>query len=347
MVLNARHCRRRRRRCRAGAAALAASFLALAAGCALVELLGVGGGPKRFRHDLHAAQGIECASCHTTYAGAEDAGMPSYGVCLACHGPGPDRDPYPYERELQSHAPEEVFASSGAAADLAFSHARHHAEDVACDACHGAVSESSALSEDARSPSPEGCTDCHRERGVNADCSVCHETLARDKAPPSHEDPRGAWMRLHGAESRSPGRGHVENCELCHARRDCDGCHHVEKPQDHSEFFRRRAHGLQVGFDRERCDTCHEESFCVRCHRQTRPMSHVAGFGGSTSNHCLSCHEPLGGASCSVCHRGAPNHLAATPIPPPPHPNATSDCRLCHLRPPHADDGLDCTRCHR
>jgi hypothetical protein len=89
----------------------------------------------------------------------------------------------------------------------------------------------------------------------------------------------------------------------------------------------------------------------VRCHESTAPRSHFAGsWGGSTSNHCVRCHEPLGAlesSRCSVCHRSTPSHLTATRIPGPPHPAANADCYRCHLRPPHADNRMPCTVCHR
>ncbi len=141
---------------------------------------------------------------------------------------------------------------------------------------------------------------------------------------------------------------HQENCSLWDSQGYCDSCHQVEKPQDHTELFRQVGHGLRVGIERERCMTCHQENFCVRCHEDTQPRNHFTGaWGGQISNHCLRCHEPIGESRCSVCHRGAPSHLGATPIPPPPHPSAASNCYQCHLRPPHADNRMPCTVCHK
>jgi hypothetical protein len=268
--------------------------------------------------------------------------MPTYNVCFACHGGTEKRDFYPYELELQKHSPEVAFEARPRFHDLRFSHAVHFERNVPCADCHRELDDP-----ETRVTSVDFCAGCHREEGVGSNCAICHEETRKTTRPPSHEGP--AWMRIHGRSvAQGLGLAHPENCNLCHSKGYCDNCHHVEKPRDHTEFFRQRGHGIRAGIERERCMACHEENFCVRCHRDTKPRDHfTAVWGGRISNHCLRCHEPLGESRCSVCHRGTPSHLEATPIPPPPHPSAASNCYTCHLRPPHADNGEPCTFCHR
>lgn len=273
--------------------------------------------------------------------------MPTWGSCLPCHGQTEFRESYAFEREIQSYDPATTFEAAARVFDLKFSHATHRQEglELECSECHVELDTVMRTSL-TRGPSPETCRECHDEYGVPSDCSLCHETLRPDVMPPSHSS--STWKRTHGQlAEQGQTHGHEENCSLCHAQSDCDGCHQVEKPADHTQFFRIRGHGFQVSINRDRCAACHLESFCIRCHQETVPRSHNALWGGRQSNHCLRCHEGLGETGCSVCHTGTPSHLLATPIPPPPHPRATSDCRRCHLRPPHADNGMDCTYCHR
>jgi hypothetical protein len=321
---------------RAAVAGLAA--VAVAGGCRFVSMLR---SPGAFDHSRHAAKGITCDACHGDDESQPIAGMPSNRECLACHGRSELREPYAYELEIQREDPRRSFAAPERHFDLKFSHAVHRGSAAGCGVCH----ESEPAH---RAPARAGaCEDCHRREGIASDCVVCHEQTTRSTAPTSHQ--AAGWLRAHGRDSSRPlSAAHGEGCRLCHSQSSCDGCHRVLKPSDHTEFFRLRGHGLSASIQRERCAACHQEDSCVRCHQETRPRSHFrATWAGRTSSHCLSCHEPLGDASCFVCHRAAPSHARATPIPPPPHPSALSDCRRCHLRPPHADNGGSCTVCHR
>lgn len=309
-------------------------------GCGIFRMARTGS----FSHAAHAAQEIECDACHYDQD-AGGMGMPAYRTCLPCHGPSDIRDSYPYEKRIQEQDPDLAFRSGRLAPDLKFSHETHAREGIDCFRCHGEPDSPPAPFEP-RMPEPGTCQDCHRERGLNSECSHCHGDIRRDAPPPSHRP--GTWIRTHGRTvAFGLNTGHQEGCILCHSRNDCDECHQVEKPADHTEFFRLRGHGLQVSISRERCSACHQQSFCIRCHENTRPRSHMGLWGGSRSNHCLYCHESLGGTGCSVCHEAAPGHDQATAVPPPPHPGPTSDCRHCHLRPPHADNGGSCILCHR
>ena len=318
----------------------------LALGCGIF-------GPARlpvFNHAAHSAKGITCGACHQDYGQnheeASAAGMPTYGTCLACHGPAPDRTPYPFEAEIQGHAPGEAFAATARYDDLRFSHAVHARQSVPCAECHADPDSRRVLG--VEPPTHAGrCESCHRERKISAECSVCHLTMRRDLPPPSHA--QAAWPRTHG---RAPAHAwdtvHERSCALCHSKGYCDDCHKVEKPMSHTEFFRQRGHGIAVGIQREPCMACHQQVFCIRCHNEVEPRSHFsASWGGTTSQHCISCHD-LAQSRCSVCHKSTPSHAQATPIPPPPHPTAAANCYNCHLQPPHADNRVTpCTTCHR
>jgi len=322
--------------------AIAAALFAILGGCSLFPT-----GPKAFRHADHSARGITCDACHNASTADGVASMPSYGICQACHGATEARASYAYEQEIQTKAPALAFEAAPRYDDLKFSHAAHLARGIECSACHGGIASAGVRIPSASvAVAPETCASCHARSGVADDCAICHKERRRDVPPPTH---RNTWIRLHGREvSHGMPRGHTESCELCHSRGDCDSCHQVEKPLSHTEFFRQRGHGLQVEIERETCTVCHQETFCVRCHQETQPRDHFSGaWGGSQSNHCISCHEPIRDARCFVCHRSTPSHLQATRIPPPPHPNATANCYQCHLRPPHADNHMPCVECHR
>jgi hypothetical protein len=100
--------------------------------------------------------------------------------------------------------------------------------------------------------------------------------------------------------------------------------------------------------DRDNCAACHRSDSCDRCHQETLPRNHTGMWGGTVSNHCLTCHFPLQAEACSTCHKATPSHLA-TPKPsvPPHHP--AMNCRQCHgvtASLPHAEKGDNCNLCH-
>lgn len=323
---------------------LLVALVLLAVGCALFS--------RRehvppFSHVAHTAAGATCDGCHEDYEYGAYAGMPTYEMCLACHGPMSDRAPYPYEVEIQKHAPEERWQPQGEYRDLKFAHVIHNEAGVDCESCHGDVGTSEAVRRRHLSSAPI-CVGCHETWSLAGDCSTCHQTIRKDAAPRTHGGT--AWRRTHGRYPMDGygDRGHAENCTLCHTQASCDRCHRWERPEDHTEYFRIRGHGAYVSLDRDRCMVCHQESYCIRCHSEMAPRSHYSGsWGGLRSNHCLQCHPELSDSGCSVCHRSTPSHSQAPPIPPPPHPPASSDCYQCHLTPPHADNGMPCTSCHR
>jgi hypothetical protein len=322
---------------------VAAAILAGFIGCALFSVR-----PERsgFSHRVHTEKGLTCDACHYGYEADAEAGMPTYKTCLACHGAKEERPSYPFELEIQKHAAEETFVAGARYYDLKFSHAVHYRRSVFCESCHDGIDMADAVSPSDRPAAPD-CVACHLREGIGTVCSLCHEHLSRDTRPPSHE--RSTWHHDHGRDPASVAmRGHQDSCTLCHLQSFCNRCHQIEKPRDHTEYWRIQGHGIAVGIERERCMVCHQENYCIRCHRETRPRSHaMASWGGRQSNHCLACHEPLGSAECSVCHQGTPDHAAAPPIPGPPHPLSSANCYQCHLRPPHADNGSPCTGCHR
>ena len=328
-----------------GLAIIAAAAFLAAAGCGLFS-------PREeglvFNHKVHAEKGMACDSCHEGYEDQPSAGMPTFEVCLTCHGPKADKAPPLFELEIQKHSPEDSFVSGAKYYDLKFSHALHQEKQVECSECHGDVGQATRVTADHR-PGAEMCLGCHSKRGLSMECAVCHGQLRKEVAPRTHGG--AAWMRTHGRDPVDGymDRGHgVENCSLCHSQSSCDGCHRFEKPQDHTQFFRLKGHGAVASMERERCQACHQENFCVRCHSENAPRSHFAGsWGGSQSQHCLSCHLDISDSGCFVCHKGAPSHRQATRIPGPPHPAPGADCYSCHLRPPHADNGSPCTACHK
>ena len=330
------------------------------AACVLVAPSGdlgpatVPGRPGVFPHDVHLGGDLEleCVMCHL---GAEDedaAGMPTLEGCMLCHDEDTDADKPPSRTPagfvLEGEEEPRWTQATKPSVPLAFSHAVHYDADVSCQECHSGVEESSAVELSWR-VSMDRCIECHDERAVpDRGCEVCHPGVDESWAPDTHATD---WIALHGRMvgfQDLPATPVGGRCELCHQENECNSCHARMEPADHTEPWRRRAHGFSASLDRDRCAACHKEDSCVRCHTQTRPLSHGGAWGGASSAHCLSCHLPLGSDdSCYTCHRSDRSHRSAPRRPPPPHPGPAADCLACHTPLPHFDNGQSCNFCHR
>jgi len=188
----------------------------------------------------------------------------------------------------------------------------------------------------------------HPVVGKSADCSECHEgkNYSISKKPDWHD---AVFSKEHGKQIRRFGMRTDSNCMVCHTQTQCTDCHMQEKPRSHTEFFKLKGHGLEVGLDRSRCMTCHKVDFCEKCHMETKPMSHTAAWGSPSNRHCLDCHYPIssaGGEGCRVCHASTPSHTTQPMQPANSLHLPGANCRSCHFPLRHIDNGMACTICH-
>ncbi len=138
--------------------------------------------PVPFPHDIHAGTNqIPCLYCHSSADVSVDAGIPAMEVCAGCHIPGGvpmvaadsagvrtltrywnagRRIPWVRIHDLPDHAH--------------FPHMIHvNAEDLECQECHGDVQAMEVI-ELQQDLTMGWCLECHREREVRTDCTVCH-----------------------------------------------------------------------------------------------------------------------------------------------------------------------------
>jgi len=334
---------------------LALVFLAVAyvpACQAVYWLLSSGPSGPTFPHATHIEQGLECTQCHP---GAEEkarAGFPeNTNACMLCHTEIDAKKP-PEERIsafLVDGKPRWLLRPDHYAGDVRFDHSKHYDADVECESCHiSQVGEGEGKDIRIHGGKRE-CLACHETKTKRGkDCSVCHKRMRKDEPPPSHS---ATWIVLHGRFSREQIAGLGQTtCAQCHNESTCTHCHHEQKPSSHTNMWRRRGHGLAASIDRSKCATCHRPDFCNRCHSSTRPMSHRGAFGAPLNRHCVTCHLPPIGLSCSTCHRSLPVHPAGPPRPGnAAHQTASSptDCLNCHLVLKHGNPGGNCLQCHR
>lgn len=327
--------------CRRSGVVLAAVLLA---GCALFSVFG-GERPLAFSHAIHAKEGLECGDCHIDWETEDAPGMPAKPACDLCHD-AIDADKPP-ERKIDVLFDGNVFRAQRVSRldpEIVFSHRQHATKPIECAECHRGIAQNDVVDAGLALRMAD-CQSCHQQQSVANECATCHRMLDVGVMPNSH---LFQWKLLHGQAVRAHGTATVDNCSLCHTESSCRDCHQVELPENHTNYFRRRGHGIVARMDRQNCAACHRSDSCDTCHQHTRPITHRGSFGGTVSTHCLSCHFPVRSSSCGTCHRETPSHAMATPLPP--GHSTAMNCRLCHGagQPlPHVDKGDDCTICHR
>lgn len=143
-------------------------------------------GPRQpifFRHDRHAGQlKMQCQYCHYTVAVSPEPGIPSVQTCMGCHlvVGGSDSAQRTEIRKLREawneKQPIEWTRIHALARHVHFPHNRHIAAlgPNACATCHGDVTRMPQVYKVQQVDNMGFCINCHLERGVSRDCSVCH-----------------------------------------------------------------------------------------------------------------------------------------------------------------------------
>ena len=326
---------------------LATLGLFLGGGCAFLGILH-DEDAFAFSHRVHVVdQGLGCTACPRRAETEDDPGMPSQRQCMLCHEELDAEKPD--ERKVAALFAEGKYARTSAhgsyPGDLQFSHLSHATREADCSACHAAVESNDRPARLGRASMDE-CMACHAQKSGPNECSSCHAEIDRDWQPANHFL---GWRKLHGDAFRAAAANQAQRCDLCHTEQGCASCHAETPPENHSNYWRVRAHGLTARLSRSDCAVCHRSDTCERCHRSAEPLSHRgASFGGTLSTHCLTCHFPLNGESCAVCHQDTPSHFTATTLPDDHSPGM--NCRQCHglTAPlPHVDKGDQCVACHQ
>lgn len=308
----------------------------------------------KFSHQLHVEQGLDCTNCHNPES--DDGAhfdMPSHDVCSVCHDIPEsleDNGECAFCHAREDYSTDERIRPLNE--EIIFTHAPHTDGEIECSVCHQNVDQAAVLP----APTMEVCMDCHEDaRPELNECSVCHKEITAETLPKyrngqriPHDSPQ-IWEHAHGQESLVD----PQFCALCHdSPETCDTCHRKNPPQNHTLSWRRKSHGLEAGWNRNKCSVCHEEDSCLQCHQNNKPSSHRGGWSEPLNRHCVSCHYPPDEASnCTVCHEEI-RHDTALPSP---HTLGIfpANCALCHPgglpnQAPHfMNSTVHCLVCHR
>ncbi|MDZ7315129.1 MAG: cytochrome c3 family protein [candidate division KSB1 bacterium] len=260
-----------------------------------------------FSHKTHAANGLECADCHTAASSsrAEDNLLPPAETCYTCHEKSTTECGFCHAGKTEN-----VKAPRITNYIRHFPHDRHAAKGIACLVCHQGVEQSSNAREQ-HLPKMAQCQSCHPLNGQTTYCTLCHASDER-LAPDNH---RLDWRTSHGRLSLLQ----TESCSRCHLQNECLRCHagdNLDREVHPLNYL--RTHGREARSKRDACLTCHDElASCVACHREQMvlPRGHqTAGWsnprtGGRHARQakldletCLACHSGRPEPSCAECH---------------------------------------------
>lgn len=132
--------------------------------------------PIFYRHDIHAGQyEIDCRFCHYAAEVSSSPGLPSTDSCMSCHllvGSG-NPEVQKLREAAAANEPIQWTEVHQMAQFVKFPHMRHVNADVTCQECHGPVQEMPQVYQFS-SLKMGWCLDCHDQRSVSTDCTVCH-----------------------------------------------------------------------------------------------------------------------------------------------------------------------------
>ncbi len=149
--------------------------------------------PIEFNHKLHLSDEVAeamkqrkltCTDCHPGAEKRQHAELPALSVCLRCHmkmQTGKLGQANPEEAKIRELAGKRQrfrwIQVTRNPAQVYFSHRAHVGiGKMTCDECHGDVAEwtTSPRKPEQRLQSMDACMSCHRQRGANNECAVCH-----------------------------------------------------------------------------------------------------------------------------------------------------------------------------
>jgi len=143
-------------------------------------------GPRQpifFRHDIHAGQfKINCQYCHYSVSVSSEPGIPSMGTCMNCHlviggtDSTAQREIAKVRDSYNNKQPVEWTRVHFLARHAHFPHMRHIKAmgPNACATCHGDVARMPQVFKVNNVNNMGFCINCHLQRNVSRDCSVCH-----------------------------------------------------------------------------------------------------------------------------------------------------------------------------
>jgi hypothetical protein len=142
--------------------------------------------PLPYSHQVHIAAGVECIYCHPGVDSGPVAGIPSLAKCMGCHlnvdpqDPAAQADVDQLIAKWDAKEPVQWVKINDQPDFVQFNHRPHVAAGVACETCHGDVSQVDYPNR--YNHNMGWCLSCHRDVGREhpeklnrlLDCATCH-----------------------------------------------------------------------------------------------------------------------------------------------------------------------------
>jgi hypothetical protein len=132
--------------------------------------------PVFYRHDVHAGQyQMDCRYCHFAAEVSQHPGLPTLSTCMGCHLlAGAALPEVQKVREAYGNGqPIQWIKVHRLPQFVQFPHMSHLDADITCQTCHGPI-ETMPQVYQYSSLKMGWCLDCHKQRSVSTDCTVCH-----------------------------------------------------------------------------------------------------------------------------------------------------------------------------
>jgi len=148
------------------------------------------------------------------------------------------------------------------------------------------------------------CFTCHGngpEAKASGECGLCHPADYK-LFPESHT--AATWKKKHGTVAIED----PKQCEMCHTKEFCTGCHGVQMPHPKDWTRGKDGHASVAQLNRAVCERCHgtNPDSCTMCHHKSYDPAkgpwvkqHFIAVRDKGALHCLDCHSPL---FCVRCH---------------------------------------------
>jgi hypothetical protein len=132
--------------------------------------------PVAYSHKQHIALGLQCEACHTNPEPGIEMGFPPTAMCTSCHSETSGNAPSIAELDTAAASGEPVpWVRVYQIMDgITWSHRSHTTRGLACEACHGDVSQSEAMAEETAVAAMASCISCHNAHEAEAQCTTCH-----------------------------------------------------------------------------------------------------------------------------------------------------------------------------
>ena len=138
--------------------------------------------PIFFRHDVHAGQDqIPCLYCHSTATISSEPGIPAVQTCFGCHlmiggsTPAHQAEITKVRAAWTNKRPPAWIRVHALPGFVRFPHMRHIKAlgTESCITCHGDVRAMPQVYQVA-TLKMGWCVNCHQQRNVSRDCTLCH-----------------------------------------------------------------------------------------------------------------------------------------------------------------------------